>query len=110
MGKGLILDSNMRRKLHRAHPTPLEFIQQRLPPLQRNSNPPTAIHFQQFILDRFFLHPSTLPGFYRYEQRCSACFQLPTSRSEKTQGFRSNRLYNVKRFCCKDWDANQEAC
>ena len=72
MGKGLILDPNMPRKLHRAYPTPLKFIKQRLPPLQRNSNPPTAIHFQQLILDRFFLHPSILPRFDRYEQRCSA--------------------------------------
>jgi len=63
VGKSLILDSNMRRKLYRAYATPLELIQQRLPPLRRYSNPPTAIHFQQFILDRFFLHASILPGF-----------------------------------------------
>ena len=72
MGKGLILDSNMRRKLHRAYPAPLEFIKQRFPPLQRNSNPPTAIHLQQLTLDRFFLHAAILPRFDRYEQRCSA--------------------------------------
>jgi len=59
----VILHAYMRRKLGRTHPSTLKFIQQRLPPLSRNSDIPAPVHFQLLALVGI-RHGSTMPTFY----------------------------------------------
>ena len=67
MGKGRILHADLRRELRRAYSAPLKFIQDHLPPLRRNPNMASPVHFQQLVGYRFFLHPSIMTGFPRLE-------------------------------------------
>ncbi len=50
--------ANEKRELRRTHVASLEFIQQHLPPLRRNTNVAPAVHFQQ--LARWAKHQQTL--------------------------------------------------